>query len=265
MRVAFRGGALAEGGALFTVLTALGVVAAGCALAQGGPLARDVWPFLLAGLLEPGHLAVPVHVRGARGGCVADVGRHRHGAALLGRDRGRRPRRAARGSARRRRRADRGRRVPSRQRARATRARSAASGSCLALAATIVFASATTSFAGSSVDTDVIAWRRGARDAAAGAAMMAAFVARGRAPLRRARRSRVRARGSAVRPLLRLPLRGLLPRSRDRRVAARRDRVALGRHAVVARSAAVESVVGCGLFAGAALVVCGGVLIGLNY
>ena len=52
MRVAFRGGALAEGGALFTVLTALAVTLP-FALAQGGPVA-GVWPFLLAGLLSPG-------------------------------------------------------------------------------------------------------------------------------------------------------------------------------------------------------------------
>jgi DME family drug/metabolite transporter len=52
MRVAFRKGALAEGGALFTVLVAMGVVAP-FAAAQGG-LTRDVWPFLIAGLLGPG-------------------------------------------------------------------------------------------------------------------------------------------------------------------------------------------------------------------
>ncbi|MGH3137884.1 MAG: EamA family transporter, partial [Gaiellaceae bacterium] len=52
MRVAFRKGALAEGGALFTVLVATGVVAP-FAAAQGG-LTRDVWPFLIAGLLGPG-------------------------------------------------------------------------------------------------------------------------------------------------------------------------------------------------------------------
>jgi drug/metabolite transporter (DMT)-like permease len=52
MRVAFRRGALAEGGALFTVLVALGVVLP-FAVAQGG-FATGVWPFLLAGLLGPG-------------------------------------------------------------------------------------------------------------------------------------------------------------------------------------------------------------------
>jgi drug/metabolite transporter (DMT)-like permease len=52
MRVAFRRDALAEGGALFTVLVALGIVLP-FALAQGGP-AASVWPFLLAGLLGPG-------------------------------------------------------------------------------------------------------------------------------------------------------------------------------------------------------------------
>jgi len=52
MRVAFRKGALAEGGALFTVLVAIAVVLP-FALAQGG-FTTDVWPFLLAGLLGPG-------------------------------------------------------------------------------------------------------------------------------------------------------------------------------------------------------------------
>jgi drug/metabolite transporter (DMT)-like permease len=52
MRWAFRHGALAEGGALFTVLVAIGVVLP-FAVAQGGWTA-SVWPFLLAGLLGPG-------------------------------------------------------------------------------------------------------------------------------------------------------------------------------------------------------------------
>jgi drug/metabolite transporter (DMT)-like permease len=52
MRVAFRRGALAEGGALFTVLVAIAVVLP-FALAQGGA-STGVWPFLLAGLLGPG-------------------------------------------------------------------------------------------------------------------------------------------------------------------------------------------------------------------
>jgi drug/metabolite transporter (DMT)-like permease len=52
MRVAFRRGALAEGGALLTALIALGVVVP-FALARGG-FSVDVWPFLLAGLLGPG-------------------------------------------------------------------------------------------------------------------------------------------------------------------------------------------------------------------
>jgi drug/metabolite transporter (DMT)-like permease len=52
MRVAFRRGALAEGGALFTVLIGLGVVLP-LAVAQRD-FTTDVWPFLLAGLLGPG-------------------------------------------------------------------------------------------------------------------------------------------------------------------------------------------------------------------
>jgi drug/metabolite transporter (DMT)-like permease len=52
IRVALDRGALAEGGALFTVLAALGVTLPFAAF-QGGELV-DVWPFLLAGLLGPG-------------------------------------------------------------------------------------------------------------------------------------------------------------------------------------------------------------------
>ena len=52
MRVAFRRGALAEGGALFTVLVAMGVVLP-FAVVEGG-IDASVWPFLLAGLLGPG-------------------------------------------------------------------------------------------------------------------------------------------------------------------------------------------------------------------
>jgi drug/metabolite transporter (DMT)-like permease len=52
MRVAFRQGALAEGGALFTVLVAI-VVVAPFAAVQGG-VTTGVWPFLFAGLLGPG-------------------------------------------------------------------------------------------------------------------------------------------------------------------------------------------------------------------
>jgi len=52
MRTAFERGALAEGGALFTVLAAL-FVTAPFAAAQPGSLS-EAWPFLLAGLLGPG-------------------------------------------------------------------------------------------------------------------------------------------------------------------------------------------------------------------
>jgi drug/metabolite transporter (DMT)-like permease len=52
MRTAFARGALAEGGALFTVLAAL-LVTVPFAAAQPGSLS-EAWPFLLAGLLGPG-------------------------------------------------------------------------------------------------------------------------------------------------------------------------------------------------------------------
>jgi drug/metabolite transporter (DMT)-like permease len=52
MRTAFERGALAEGGALFTVLAAL-LVTVPFAAAQPGSMS-EAWPFLLAGLLGPG-------------------------------------------------------------------------------------------------------------------------------------------------------------------------------------------------------------------
>ncbi len=52
MRTAFERGALAEGGALFTVLAAL-FVTVPFAAAQPGSIS-EAWPFLLAGLLGPG-------------------------------------------------------------------------------------------------------------------------------------------------------------------------------------------------------------------
>lgn len=52
IRIALRRGALAEGGALFTVLAAL-VVTLPFALVDRGAL-TEAWPFLLAGLLGPG-------------------------------------------------------------------------------------------------------------------------------------------------------------------------------------------------------------------
>jgi drug/metabolite transporter (DMT)-like permease len=52
IRLALDRGALAEGGALFTVLTALAVTLPFAAF-QGGDVA-GIWPFLLAGMLGPG-------------------------------------------------------------------------------------------------------------------------------------------------------------------------------------------------------------------
>ena len=52
MRWAFRRGALAEGGALFTVLVAICVVLPFAAVQHG--VTTGIWPFLLAGLLGPG-------------------------------------------------------------------------------------------------------------------------------------------------------------------------------------------------------------------
>ena len=85
MRVAFRAGGLAEGGALFTVLVAIGVVLP-VAVVEGG-FTTDVWPFLVAGLLGPGISQFLFTFAVREAGRRADVGRHRHGAALLDRHR----------------------------------------------------------------------------------------------------------------------------------------------------------------------------------
>jgi drug/metabolite transporter (DMT)-like permease len=53
LRLALAHGAVAEHGAVWTILPALGV-ALGFAFAQGVDSVADVWPFLLAGLLAPG-------------------------------------------------------------------------------------------------------------------------------------------------------------------------------------------------------------------
>ena len=187
MRVgAPRGRATRCVGALFTVLTALAVTLPSRAGVQGlGPVA-GVWPFLLAGLLAPGRLADPVHVRGARGGrrrgrrsTVGTAPLFAVAIAVVA------PRRAARGSARRRRGADRG------GRRRCSRASAIdpstfdASGSVSRSTATIVFALRDNFVRWLAVDTDVTPGVAASATLTAGAAMMAAFVLLGRAPLRR--------------------------------------------------------------------------------
>ena len=182
MRVAFRGGALAEGGALFTVLTALGVTLP-FALAQGGPVA-GVWPFLLAGLLSPGvsQFLFTFAVREAGASRTSVVigtaplfsvviavvvldepleAALAFGAVLI----------VAGGF------------LLASEHDRTEHVRLLGLG--LALTATIVFAARDNFIRWLAVDTDVAPGVAASATLAAGAAMMAAFVLLGRAPLRR--------------------------------------------------------------------------------
>lgn len=259
MRWAFRQGALAEGGALFTVLVAIGVVLPVAAVQ--GNFARDVWPFLIAGLLGPGisqflftfavreagsartsvvigtgplfSIAIAVLLLGEPleaalvTGAVLIVG----GGILLASERDR----------------------PEHVRMR---------GLVLALVATIVFASRDNLVRWLSVDTDASPGVAALATLAAGAALMTVFVVVARAPLR-ARDARAFAPAGVLFGLSYICLfeayyRGLVT--------------------VVSPLVATESLwgvtlswivlrksenVGLRLFAGAALVVCGGVLIGI--
>lgn len=182
MRMAFRRDALAEGGALFTVLVAIAVVLP-FALAQGGAL-TGVWPFLLAGLLGPGvsqflftfavreagaartsvvigtgplfSIAIAVVLLGEplKVALVTGAFLIVAGGFLL---------------------------VTERERPQHLRRR----GLALALVATIVFASRDNLIRWLSIDTDAPAGVAALATLAAGAALMAVFVAVGRAPLRR--------------------------------------------------------------------------------
>lgn len=181
MRVAFRREALAEGGALFTVLVAMGV-AVPFAAAQGG-LTRDVWPFLVAGLLGPGisQFLFTFAVReagAARTSIVVGTGPFfaiaiavvlldeplevaiLTGAALI----------VGGGCLL----------VSERERPDHLRLR----GLALALVATIVFAGRDNLIRWLSVDTDVPPGTAAVATLAAGAALMTVFVGAGRAPLR---------------------------------------------------------------------------------
>jgi drug/metabolite transporter (DMT)-like permease len=181
MRVAFRRDAFAEGGALFTVLVAIGVVLP-FAAAQGG-FTTGLWPFLVAGLLGPGvsQFLFTFAVReagAARTSVVVGSGPFfaiaiavvllgepleavlLTGAVLI----------VAGGFLL----------VSERERPEHVRLR----GLGLALVATIVFASRDNLIRWLSVDTDVSPGVAAIATLAAGAALMAVFVAVGRAPLR---------------------------------------------------------------------------------
>ncbi len=225
MRWAFRRGALAEGGALFTVLVALGVVLP-FAAAQGG-FTTGVWPFLLAGLLGPGlsqflftfavreagaartsvvigmaplfSIAIAVVLLGEplEAALVTGAALIVAGGFLL---------------------------VSERERPEYVRQR----GLALALMATIVFASRDNLIRWLSVDTDVSPGVAAISTLAAGAALMTVFVVVGRAPVR-AQDARAFAPAGVLFGLSYvLPVRGVLPGPGDRRLAARRHRVAMG-------------------------------------
>ena len=261
MRVAFRGGALAEGGALFTVLTALAVTLP-FALAQGGPVA-GVWPFLLAGLLSPGVsqflFTFAVREAGASRTSVV-IGTAplfsvviavvvldepletalAVGAVLI----------VAGGF------------LLASERDRPEHVRLLGLG--LALTATIVFAVRDNFIRWLAVDTDVTPGVAASATLTAGAAMMAAFVLLGRAPLRR-RDARLFAPAGV---LFGLSYVCLFEAYYHGLVTVVSPLVATESLWGVALSAVVLGAserVGVRLVAGAALVVCGGVLIGLNY
>ena len=261
MRVAFRKGALAEGGALFTVLVALAVVLP-FALAQGG-FTADVWPFLLAGLLGPGHLAVPLHVRGAGGRRGTHVRHRRNLAAVRDRDCVRLPRRAARSRAR--------RRLPCSsssggillvtERDRPEHVRRV--GLVLALVATIVFAMRDNLVRWLAVDTEVPPAVGALATLAAGAALMAVFVLVRRAPLRAQDARAFAPAGPALRccRTSASSRRTTAASSRSSRRSSRRSRSGAWPSR---RSFSGESErVGPRLVVGALLVVAGGVLIGI--
>ena len=183
IRVALDRGALAEGGALFTVLAALGVTLPFAAF-QGGEFV-GVWPFLLAGILGPGlsQLLFTLAVREAgpsrtsvvvgtaplfsvaialvfldeplEAGLIAGAVLIVLGGLLL---------------------------VGERDRPEHVRLL----GLALALVATVVFATRDNLIRWLAVDTDVAPWVAAAATLAAGAAVIAGYALATRMPLRRA-------------------------------------------------------------------------------
>ena len=103
VRIALRARRAAEVGALFTiVLVALAVIVAAARRATGTSRTAS-GRSCSRGCSRPGSRSSSSRFAVREAGAVADVGRRRDGAALLGRDRARLPRRAARRGARRRR------------------------------------------------------------------------------------------------------------------------------------------------------------------
>jgi drug/metabolite transporter (DMT)-like permease len=259
MRTAFRRGALAEGGALFTVLVAMGVVLPVAAVQ--GDFTTGVWPFLIAGLLGPGvsQFLFTFAVReagAARTSVVIGTGplfSIAIAVALLGE-----PLEAALvtgavlivsgGFLL----------VSERERPEHLRRR----GLALALVATIVFASRDNLVRWLSVDTDASPGVAAMATLAAGAALMAVFVVAGHAPLR-ARDARAFAPAGVLFGLSYVCLfeayyRGLVTVVSP--LVATESLWGVGLAAIVLGS---SERVGPRLVVGASLVVAGGVLIGV--
>ncbi len=230
LRLALARGADAELGALWTIAPALGVALAFTVVRGEWELA-GVWPFLLAGMLGPGlsQLLFTFAVRdagpsrtsvvvgtaplfsvaialvfldetlvaGVLAGALLIVG----GGLLLVSERGR---------------PEHVRRI----------------GLLFALAATIVFAVRDNFVRWLSVDTDVDPALAATATLAAGGCVVLVYTLGRTAAARPTAGARVRAGGASLRAFLHLPLRRVLPRPGDRRLAARGDRVALGRHAL---------------------------------
>ena len=190
-----------------------------------------VWPFALAGHPRARGLAGPLHVRDPRRRAVArrprpsgwrrsSPSRSRSSSSVS---------RSSPGIARRGR-ADRRRRRRARERVRPARAREDDRPRLRARRRRSCSPRATPSSAGSRSTPTSLRSSRSAPPCSAGALTILVAVLVGRAPARASRSlARVRAAGAALRALVRLALRGVLPRPAQRRRAPRRDRVALGR------------------------------------
>ena len=208
------------------------------------------------------RLAAPVHDRGARRRALADVGGGRRGAARLGRDRDRscstsppRPR-------------HRRRRCWSSPAAIAARLRALRPAHYRVIGLVFALAGATL-FA---IRDNIVRWPRTAppsrrsrpprRRCFGGSVVIVAYLLVLRRPPRSARSLPFVPVGVLLRALVPLAVRGVLPRPRDRRVADRRDRVALGRPARRDLHRPQREI-GLRLVAGAVCIVAGGALIGV--
>ena len=234
MTVALRP-ALARGddplcGALFTVIPALGVALVAAAIAGDWNVAA-VWPFALAGILGPGvsQILFTLAIRDAGPSrASATVGMAplfavTFAALLLGEP-------LAAGVALGALLIVGGGIVLASESGRPEHVKTI--GLVFALAGALVFALRDTFVRWVAIDTDVAPELAISATLLAGALTILVGGARRAAPAERLLVARVRARRGAVRALVRLALRGVLPRPAQHRGAARRDRVAVGRGAL---------------------------------